>query len=288
MASTPRTSALFPGQGSSLAGAAPLVARHCSELHARACELLGRDPLAHAGESTRWAQPAIFLASIAGWRAARAAGLRPAAFAGHSLGELTALTAAGAWSDEDGLGLVIERGALMGDAADRDDGGMLALLGGEPARATELARRFGAVVANDNAPGQAVLAGPRPALRAASRAARIDGLRAIMLDVAGAFHSSAMTGAVGPFAEAVRAVSPAPPALPVLSGATAQPFADIPAELGAAIGAPVRWREVMVALAAAGIERHFDVGPDVVLARLAQRNLPGCAVVTAGALDEAA
>jgi malonyl CoA-acyl carrier protein transacylase len=288
MSCTAKTAALFPGQGSALAGTAELIARRCPDLHRRARALLGRDPLAHAGESTRWAQPAIFLASIAGWRDARDRGLRPEMLAGHSLGELTALTAAGAWSDEDGLRLVIERGALTADAACHDDGGMLAVLGAGPARAAALAQRFGVAVANDNAPGQVVLSGPRRALRAAARAARLEGLRAIALDVAGSFHSPAMAPAVAPFAAAVRRVAPAPVAIPVISGVTARPFTDVAYELGAAIAAPVRWREVMLALASAGIERHLDVGPDVVLARLVERNLGECTVLTAGAVDAVA
>jgi malonyl CoA-acyl carrier protein transacylase len=288
MGTQPSTAALFPGQGSSLAGAAPLIARHCQDLHAYSRELLGCDPLDHAGQSTRYAQPAIFLASLAGWRAAAACGLDAGVLAGHSLGELTALTVAGAWSEVDGLRLVVRRAALMADAADDEDGGMLALLGGEPARALALAERFEVTVANDNAPGQAVLSGHRPALREASRAARIEGIRAIALDVTGAFHSPAMLPAVEPFADAVRAVAPAAPSPTVISGCTAQPFGDVAAELGAAIGATVRWREVMLELARMGVERYADVGPDVILARLARRNIPHCAVVTTGALDEAA
>lgn len=279
MPSLPSTAALFPGQGSSLAGVKPLVLRHCEDLYALCCELVGDDPFDRAGESTRYAQPAIFLASLAGWRAIGQIAPQTSAFAGHSLGELSALTAAGVWSGADGLRLVALRASLMADASRCAEGGMLALLKGDLAGARRLADRFGVTLANDNAVGQAVLSGPRAALNAAARAAREAGFRTIALDVAGAFHSPSMRPAVEPFARALRAVPLSPPSVPVLSGLTAEPFVDIPAQLSDALCAPVRWRETMLALDRLGIERYVDVGPDAVLARLVERNLPDPEVV---------
>ena len=126
-------------------------------------QIVGEDPFARAEEGTRFAQPAIFCASLAGWE-----GLgRPDGdmMAGHSLGELAALVAAGCLSERDGLELVALRGKLMQESGERaGDGGMLALLGaGAADHATELADAHGLAVANDNSPQQVVLSGDRGA-----------------------------------------------------------------------------------------------------------------------------
>ncbi|HEV7528039.1 MAG TPA: ACP S-malonyltransferase [Solirubrobacteraceae bacterium] len=269
---TATAAALFPGQGVSLAGSRAIVAETCPQPYAGCCELLGEDPFERAGESTRFAQPAIFLASVAGWM--RLDGETPGALAGHSLGELSALTAAGALRLDDAVSLVVTRGALMADAAERErDGGMLAVLKGTLADARELCQSHGVDVANDNAPGQTVLSGGHAALDAASADARARGLRAMRLDVAGAFHSAAMQSACEPFRRALDAVEIAEPRIPVFSSMTAAPFRDVRGELARALVRPVRWRETMLALHAAGARRYLDVGPDRVLARLAERNL---------------
>ncbi len=234
-ASTETTAALFPGQGVSLHGAREPVLELCPSLLERCCELLDADPFEHASQSTRFAQPAIFLAGVAGWRALQDdAEQAPSALAGHSLGELTALAAAGVFELEDALALVILRGALMADAAERQgDGGMLAILKGSAGDARELAAAHGVQIANDNAPGQTILSGPRAALDAAASGAREHGLRAIRLDVAGAFHSPAMQSACAPLYDALGAVTIAPPRISVYSGMTAAPFGDVRGELGA-------------------------------------------------------
>jgi [acyl-carrier-protein] S-malonyltransferase len=273
-APTNATAVLFPGQGVSLAGAQEPVRDACRELYERCCVLLGDDPFERAGESTRFAQPAIFLASIAGWRSLNAG--TPLALAGHSLGELSALAAAQALTLEDALSLVVLRGSLMADAAQRNgDGGMLALLKGTPTQARALAQTHGVVIANDNAAGQVVLSGARAALTLAALDARRQGLRAMRLDVAGAFHSPAMAAARGPLHAALDAVTIAEPRITVFSSMTAAPFRDIPRELADAIVRPVRWRATMAALAELGAVRYVDTGPDRVLARLVARNLPG-------------
>jgi malonyl CoA-acyl carrier protein transacylase len=282
------TAALFPGQGCSLQGVTELVQELCGELHERSCELAGADPLRHAGESTRFAQPAIFLASIAGWRRAHADGVQPIAFAGHSLGELSALSAAGVWSAEQGLELVVLRARLMAEAGAGGNGGMLALLRATIDDARELAEQVGVTVANDNAPGQVVLSGPRPLLAELAVLARARGLRAIALDVDGAFHSSAMAEAAPALERAVRACALAHPSAPVYSSLTGKPFGDVPRELAAAICAPVRWRETVVALDRAGVRRYVDAGPDTVVAGLVRRIVPGADVVSIAELVDAA
>jgi malonyl CoA-acyl carrier protein transacylase len=252
-------------------------------LLARAAELIGDDCFGRAGESTRYAQPAIFLSSLAAFtRLEDADGA--VAFAGHSLGELSALTAAGALAHEDALELVVLRGRLMDDSGrSSGDGTMLALLRGTPEVAAEVAAAAEVWVANDNAPGQVVLAGSRDALRHAAEIGREHGVRTLALDVTGAFHSPWMAAAQDPFREALERVEVGEPAVTVFSGLTAAPFGDVRDELAAALTSPVRWRETMSAMAAHGARTFIDVGPDQVLARLVSRNVDGARAI---ALEE--
>lgn len=236
-------------------------------------ERVGEEPFARVdgvpNPPTEWAQPAIFAASLAAW--AEREGEEPGAAAGHSLGELTALTAAGALAEEDALELVVLRGRLMGAAR---EGGMVALVGASAAEeGPKLAARHGLAVANDNSPQQVVLSGAREAVDAAGTAAPEAGLRALPLPVAGAFHSPLMAGAVAPFRAALDAVEVRPPRFPVLSGVTAAPIDDVRAVLADGIVRPVRWREVLLALRAAGAERFEEVGPGRVLTGLVKRTL---------------
>jgi malonyl CoA-acyl carrier protein transacylase len=198
----------------------------------------------------------------------------PVAAAGHSLGELAALAAAGAVAPEDALELVVLRGRLMGEAR---EGTMLALLGATDTRAAELAEANRCHVANFNAPGQVVLSGTAEALAGVVAQARGEGLKAMELGVAGAFHSPAMEPAVAPFAAALDSVAWRAPAFPVVSCASAEPFTDPASELAAALVAPVRWTATMRALAALGAETFVDVGPGRVLAKLVRRTLPEAA-----------
>jgi [acyl-carrier-protein] S-malonyltransferase len=270
------TAVLFPGQGS-LTSDSPDHARDvCPELVQRAAELLGDDPFERAAESTAFAQPAIFVASMAGWRERRSELYDIVVMAGHSLGELSALAAAGAVGIDDALRLVVVRGRLMADAAAEaeSDGGMLALLGGTPAAAAALAAAHKLTVANDNAPGQVVLSGERERIGALARRARAEGFKSMVLDVAGAFHSPSIAAAEEPFRAVLSAVEWRATDVPVVSGLTAEPFSDIPLELSRALVSPVRWREVMAELFARGAREFVDVGPGHVLERLVARNLP--------------
>lgn len=271
---------LFPGQGSQKAGMEEHVAARAPELHAAAIELVGENPFERVAEGTRYAQPAIFCASLAGWIAAGRPGAD--AFAGHSLGELTALTAAGAFSHEDGLLLAVERGRLMDEATSGDRGGMIAVLGDAP-DAREIAERCGAVIANDNAPDQLVLSGGEETLAAAAAFAAEAGLKTIELRVRGAFHSPAVAAAANPFRELVAAMPTSAPAVPVISCTNAKPFATGLADgLAAALTAPVLWRNVMLTLAARGVSRFVDVGPGRVLAGLVRRTLPDAEALRLG------
>ena len=264
------TAALFPGQGSHVPGMRDLVAAHAPDLLDRCLHLVGADPFERAAESTRFAQPAIFCASVAGWRALGAE-VRDdvVAVAGHSLGEFAALVAADAVDARAALELVVLRGRLMAEAG---GGTMLALLGADEETAHALAHRHGVTVANLNAPGQVVLSGDAAALDAAADAARAHGLRAMELGVAGAFHSPAMEPAVGAFAVALDSAEFFAPRVPVVSCATAQPLTDPRRELAAALTTPVRWTATMRALAEVA-DTFVDVGPGRVLGKLVKRNL---------------
>ena len=252
-----------------------LVAERAPELLERCAALVGEDPFPRAGESTRFQQPAIFCASLAGWDALD---LDPAAAAGHSLGELAALAAAGVLERDDALDLVVLRGKLMAEAD--DSGSMLALVGADLQDAEAVAAEAGVTVANDNAPGQVVLSGNRDALEKAEEAARERGKRALPLDVAGAFHSPSMEPAVEPFRKALDETEIHEAAFTVFSCASTEPFEDVRAELAAALTKPVRWRETVLALHEAGGRRFVEVGPGKVLARLGKRILPDCPVET--------
>jgi [acyl-carrier-protein] S-malonyltransferase len=267
--------ALFPGQGSQTPDMRDLVAERAGDLLERVTALVGEDPFPRAGESTRFQQPAIFCASLAGWDAL---GLEPAAAAGHSLGELAALAAAGVLARDDALNLVVLRGKLMAEAD--DSGSMLALVGADLQDAEAVAAEAGVTVANDNAPGQVVLSGNRDALEKAEEAARERGKRALALDVAGAFHSPSMEPAVEPFRKALDETEIHEGAFTVVSCASTEPFEDVRAELAAALTRPVRWRETVLALHEAGGRRFVEVGPGKVLARLGKRILPDCPVET--------
>ncbi len=261
-----------------------LVAAVRPDLLEAAIELVGEDPFARVGESTRFAQPAILCASLAGWTRLRD-DVDPVALAGHSLGELSALAAAGALSDLDALRLVVIRGDHMAASGEASGGGtMLALLGASPAQVELLAAGHGVSIANDNAPGQVVLSGSPDALDAARKDATTAGLRALPLGVAGAFHSPQMQGAVEPFRSALAAVAFEAPQIPVISCATAKPFADPAAELAEALVAPVRWRDTMTTLDALNVQAYIDAGPGKVLSKLVARCIRGASATTADAL----
>ena len=268
-----KTAILFPGQGSQTPEMRDDVERARPDLLELVTEIVGEDPFPKAEEGTNYAQPAIFCASLAGWeRLGRPDG---DFMAGHSLGELAALVAAGSLEERDGLELVALRGRLMQDSGEAaGDGGMLALVGrGAADHAPELAEAHGLSVANDNSPQQVVLSGAKQALPEAAEAAKELGLRAIELSVSGAFHSPMMAAAVPEFEQAVKQVKISPSRVEVLSAVTAAPFEDAAAQLTEALTSPVRWRETLIALHDRGADRFVEVGPGKVLSGLVKRTL---------------
>jgi acyl transferase domain-containing protein len=271
------TAILFPGQGSQTPDMRQTVERVRPDLLELALGVMGEVPFARVEESTEFAQPAIFCASLAGWTELG----KPLEdmMAGHSLGELTALVAAGVVSDHDGLRLVVLRGRLMAQAR---AGGMVALLGpGAAEQGPELAGTHGLSVANDNCPTQVVLSGPQEALPDAAAAAQAAGLRAMTLPVSGAFHSPLMDPAVPEFTAALEQVEFRPPRTVVLSAVTASPFDDVRRRLAEAITMPVRWRETLLEARRLGAERFIEVGPGRVLTGLVKRTLSGVELVHA-------
>jgi [acyl-carrier-protein] S-malonyltransferase len=151
---------------------------------------------------------------------------------------------------------------------------MIAMLGGDGQDVRALASRLGLVVANDNAPGQLVLSGAVDALDEAEEIARDEvGARARRLDVTGAFHSPLMEPAADRLRAALEATPIAPPAIPVYSNGSAAPFVDVRRELAQNLLRPVRWRETLLALRTARIERFVELGPGAVLTGLVKRTL---------------
>jgi [acyl-carrier-protein] S-malonyltransferase len=264
---------LFPGQGSQTKRMRDVVAAHRPDLLSLATDEVGTDPFPLVDEGTRYAQPAMFCASLAGWERA---GRPPAdVLGGHSLGELAALVAAGSLEAEDGLRVAVRRGELMQAAAERErEGGMLALLGNDAA-ARRIASEHGLTVANDNAPGQLVLSGPDPGLEKAVSEARDLGLKAMRLPIRGAFHSPAMRSATPEFRAVLDQIEFGPPEGPVFSSTTARPFGDIRATLAEALTHPVRWRDTMLAMRGLGVTRFLESGPGKVLTNIVRRTLDG-------------
>lgn len=261
------------------------VERHRPDLLERALAELGKDPFARVEEGTAWAQPALYCASLAGWSQLG----EPTAdlYAGHSLGEVAALVAAGSIGAEDGLRLVVLRGRLMQRAADfNPGGGMLAVRTGAT-EASAIAAEAGLSVANDNAPDQVVLSGTAEEILAGMEAARRAGLRAKRLAVSGAFHSPAMAAAVPQLEKLLAEMEFRPARAPVFSCVTAAPFDDVRRRLAEALVRPVRWREILLALHSRGVRRFVEVGPGRVLTGLVRKTLDGVEAEAPGTSEAA-
>ncbi|MBI3953170.1 MAG: ACP S-malonyltransferase [Chloroflexi bacterium] len=224
------------------------------------------------------AQPAIMTASVAFLAATyeRLNGqVRPAFVAGHSLGEYTALVAAGVLPFAEVLQLVRERGRLMHEAGQRVPGGMVAILGLDLATVEEVCWQTGAQVANLNSVGQIVLSGTRQALAWALDLARVAGARKVIpLDVSGAFHSELMRPAMIAMAKVVEEIALKDPAVPIVSNTTAQPLRDAEAirrELVAQLCGCVYWQRSVEFMVRAGVGTFYEVGPGDVLSGLIKR-----------------
>lgn len=287
---------VFPGQGSQKVGMAAGVLElpGARERFADASELLGRDLLAIcAGEAegelsdlndTRNTQPALFVIESLLVDALQAQGRQADLVAGHSLGELVALYAAGAFDVDTGLRLMRRRSELMAAAG---GGAMTAVLGFDRAELEELvATQEGVVIANDNSSAQVVLSGTPEAVAAVSD--RLTCKRAVPLAVSGAFHSPFMAEAAGAFAAELEAIVFADARIPVLSNTDPTPERSgdaLKRRLITQMTSGVRWRETMEQLQASGIDTAVEIGPGAVLSGLIKRSCPS---VTTAQISSAA
>ncbi|MEX1125484.1 MAG: ACP S-malonyltransferase [Acidimicrobiia bacterium] len=294
---------LFPGQGSQHVGMGrDLFEARPDLLGERADRALGfslRSMCLDGPENeltrTEHAQPALFALSFALWDVfATETGITPAGAAGHSLGEYTALTAAGVFDYDAALSVVARRGQAMAEAADLAPSGMAALLGADEAEAEMICagrREIGGrlEVANINAPGQVVVAGGSADIEWLVENARELGVRrAIPLKVSGAFHSTFMESAAAVVAMALEKLEPREPAFPVWANTTARPHkADTVAELLARqVVSPVRFSDSLEDMAAAGIDTFIHVGPGEVTAGLARRTVEGARVLVVSGIED--
>jgi [acyl-carrier-protein] S-malonyltransferase len=226
---------------------------------------------------TRVCQPALFVHGLVLHAILREQGkLDDVKFAlGLSLGEITALTAAGVFDFATGLRVVAERGRLMQLACEQSVGGMAAIIGEERAKVADLCKDFDIETANFNAPGQIIVSGEKPKVEAAVAAAKERGIKKVIpLNVAGAYHSRLMEPARVAFAEFLLGVSFAAPRLTVFTNTTGQVVSesgDIRAALVKQIVSSVLWEDCMRGTAAAGATEFWELGPGGVLAGLARR-----------------
>lgn len=279
----------FPGQGSQRSGMGDPWVGHASwAVVDEASEVLGLDVShllldADADElaSTDNAQLATYVASLVALDALRQAGVAPAACAGHSLGEYTALTAAGSLSLTDGLRLVLARGRAMREASTARPGTMAAILGLDDDVVDQACRRAdGEVwVANHNAPGQVVISGSPDAVAAAGSAAMSLGARRVVaIPVTGAFHTPLMAPAGDALSTALAATTLRPPRATVVANVDAGAHLD-PEDwrelLLRQLCSPVRWRQSVQRLADDGATTFVEVGPGGVLSGLAKRIVRG-------------
>jgi [acyl-carrier-protein] S-malonyltransferase len=227
-------------------------------------------------------QPALFVTSVAALRVMQDRGWeQPAFVAGHSLGELSALVAAGSLSFEDGLRLVRRRGELMKEAGEREPGAMAAILALDTSVVEEICQRasvhVGRIVqlANDNCPGQVVISGDEEALEMAMSLAEEAGARKVVkLPITIAAHSALMTSAATAFSQAVETTPIGVPAVPIVANVTARPLTtpdEIRAELAAQLTSAVAWTEAMRYLLAQGVDTFVEVGAGDVLLSLVKR-----------------
>ncbi|MBB1609959.1 MULTISPECIES: ACP S-malonyltransferase [unclassified Pseudomonas] len=285
---------VFPGQGSqSLGMLAELGAQHAlvRDTFAEASAALGYDLWALVQEGpeerlnqTDKTQPAILTASIALWRLWQAeGGAAPAYVAGHSLGEYSALVAAGSLGFAEAVKLVERRGQLMQEAVPAGTGGMAAILGLEDAdvlaACAEAAQGEVVSAVNFNAPGQVVIAGAAAAVERAIEACKARGAkRAVALPVSVPSHCALMRPAAERFAEAVEAIAWQAPQIALVQNVSAQVPADLDTlkrDLLAQLYSPVRWVETVQLLAAKGVSDLVECGPGKVLAGLNKRCAKG-------------
>jgi [acyl-carrier-protein] S-malonyltransferase len=293
---------VFPGQGSQFAGMADPWAAHLAgrAVLEEAGDAMGRDVVAGAHDeaalaTTEFVQPALLACGVAAFRVLEAEGLTGfVGAAGHSLGEFSALVAAGVLPLAGALRVVVVRGEAMQRAGEARPGTMTALLGAGPDDAEAIcddARDDDVLlVANRNSPVQSVISGSVAAIERAEAVAAGRKIRAVRLQVAGAFHSPLMQPAVQPIIDELAALEFASPAFPIaenVSGTLVADAGELRALLEHHVISPVRWYDDAQALAAAGATTFLECGPGDVLTKMAKRVVPGSRAVAVGSPEAA-
>lgn len=279
-----KVAAVFPGQGSFAVGCARAWSADDTDgvfdavSAATGFDIVEAGDDASAGRRTERAQPIIFAVSMAAWRALRHGGLAPDFVAGHSLGEYSAAAAAEVLPLDAAARIVATRGSATAAACRAHPGGMAAVIRLAAAEVEEVVDGIdGLFVANDNAPGQVVIAGDDAAMAVARQ--RVDELggRLVALDVEGAFHSPAMGPAVSAVRDAFAAEQARDPSVPLVSASRARivrTATEAVASLVDGILGAVRWRDVQLMLERKGVTDLIEVGPGKVLAGIAKRTVP--------------
>lgn len=294
----PALALYFPGQGSQKAGMGKELAQTSAaarRVFETADAILGTSlgRLCFEGpedELTRTsnAQPAILATSIAVLAAALESGAiekRPAFMAGHSLGEYTALTAAGSLSFPDALLLVRERGRLMEKAGAERPGTMAAIVALSEDAVEDICHESGAEVCNYNLASQVVIGGAPEAVERACRLAKERGGRGLPLSVSGAFHTSLMKTAAEEFALALEKTAVGDPVIPVIGNVSGRPLAaaaEAAADLREQILRPVRWQQSITHMTERGVAVFIEVGPGRVLTQMLKRAAPDLTAVSIG------
>jgi len=296
---------VFPGQGSQSAGMGfdlygtyPAVRETFDEADASLGFPLSRLCFEGPDEEltkTHNVQPAILVTSVACLKALQQAATTdlpaPSFVAGHSLGEYTALVAAGALSLTDAVLLVRERGRLMYEAGLAMPGSMLALIGLDEQAVREISLQSGAEISNMNCPGQTVLSGAAQCLAEADRLARARSARAIPLKVSGAFHSALMEPVINEFSRVVANFRFQPPAVPVISNVTAQPLTDaesVREELVRQLRHCIQWQGSVEYMVQSGVTAFYEIGPGKVLSGLIRRINSGLRTFNVSGIEDIA
>jgi [acyl-carrier-protein] S-malonyltransferase len=282
---------IFPGQGSQYVGMAQdlyqtdsrvrelfLLAEKTTGLPLR--RLCFDGPMAELTETVNL-QPAVTVVNLCLYGALQAAGITPRAVCGHSLGEYSALYAAGVLDAADTLAAVAERGRLMQREAEKYPGAMAAVIGLTPEKlkglVQPLTKEGPLALANFNTPEQTVISGAPEMVARAGNAAKAEGARVVPLKVSGAWHSPLMENATADFTACLDKLNFQAPQLPIYLNATAAPETNaelLRQRMSGQLTSPVRWAELIVNLKAAGIDTWVEVGPKNVLTGLVRKILP--------------
>ena len=289
MAELPKVAYVFPGQGSQSTGmgldlynaynsARGVFDEADASLGFSLSRLCFEGPEEELTK-THNVQPAILVVSIAGLKALETAAIAdlplPAFLAGHSLGEYTALVAAGALGLADAVLLVRERGRLMYEAGLKNPGSMLAVIGLDEETVKDVCLQTGTEISNVNCPGQIVISGAVQALAEANRLGKTKGARAMIpLKVSGAFHSALMDPIIAEFGKIIANVRFRSPDIPVISNVTAQPLTDVDSikeELVKQLRNCIQWQRSVEYMTRSGVATFYEIGPGRVLSGLIRR-----------------